>query len=173
MRHSPAPHPPMATRRSPATRPAAAAVPSARPRKASPRKADPPERAEPRASLPALIARFTDTLTDPVEAAIAPHAIHALSEFAKIRRRPTRTVTFAWIDLDALLAATPLEDDPGGAGPGLAAAYFSVLAAFYRWRAAEGALEESTADRLSTRLLGFSKAMRELERGAGSGRPPS
>ncbi len=156
----------MATRRAPAPRPAsarpAASRSVARP-KGGPRT-DPPERAEPRAHLAALIERFTATLAHPVEAAIAPHAVHALVEFAKIHRRPGRTVTFAWIDLDALLAATPVEDDPDGAGPGLAAAYFSVLAAFYRWRAQDGALEPGVADRLASKLLGFAGAMRAIER---------
>jgi len=176
MRHSPSGHTAMATRRAAAPRPATARPTAprsvARP-KPGPRDTDPPERAEPRAQLPALIERFRETLAHPVQAAIAPHALHALVEFAKIHRRPGRTVTFAWIDLDALLEATPVEGDPDRAGPGLAAAYFSVLASFYRWRAQDGALERAVAERLASKLLGFAGAMREIERRGGTRREGS
>lgn len=127
----------------------------------------------PRAELPALTERFAATLKHPIEQAIAPHAIDALAKFGAIHRRPARSVTFAWIDLDALLALTPVEDDPTGESAGLAATYFAVLAAFYRWRAADGALELAVAERLASKLSGFSLAMREIERRGPRGAPPS
>jgi hypothetical protein len=129
---------PARSRRKPTTRRAKTPPPSA---------SDPRETPLSRRGLEALITRFVATLTHPVQRAIAPQAIHALVAFAAIERKPTASITFGWIDPQKMIALTPVDDEHPA---DLAACYFGVLAWFYRFRADEGALDRTAADRIST-----------------------
>ncbi|MBX7193009.1 MAG: hypothetical protein K1X94_13165 [Sandaracinaceae bacterium] len=143
-------------RRAPTKR---AAAPRAKSRDA---QADPPETPLARRALADVIERFVPTLGDPIQQAIAPHAIHALTKFGEIHRRPARSLTFGWIDPHAVIEGTPIDDEHPA---GLAAAYFGVLAGFYRFRAAEGALDRETADRIAGVYLQASISLARLESG--------
>lgn len=130
---------PTKSRRKPTTRRAKAPAPPAVP--------DPVETPLARRDLEALIERFVQTLTHPVQRAIAPQAIQALVAFAAIERKPTSTITFGWIDPEKVIALTPVDDEHPA---DLAACYFGVLAWFYWFRAEEGTLDRRAADRIST-----------------------
>jgi hypothetical protein len=129
---------PTKSRRKPTTRRTKPPAPPAAP--------DPVETPLARRDLEDLIERFVETLTHPVQRAIAPQAIHALVAFAAIERKPTATITFGWIDPEKVIALTPVDDEHPA---DLAACYFGVLAWFYRFRAYEGALDRRAADRIT------------------------
>lgn len=157
MEHVPAP-----ATSAPPTSPRSEGPARRRPRKppASSSATDPRETPLARRDLDALIARFAERIEHPVERAIAPMAIHALVAFTAIGRKPTRTLTFGWIDPRAMIAATPVDDrHPAG----LAACYFAVLASFFRFRADEGALDRDAADRIASLFAQASSSFAKIE----------
>ena len=121
---------------------------------------DPRETPLPKRDLEGTLARFLDTIEHPVQRAIAPHAIHALVMFGEIHRRPSRSLTFGWIDPRLAIEATPIDDEHPAE---LASFYFAVLAAFYRFRANEGALDREAADRIAGVYLQASISLAHID----------
>ncbi len=135
-------------------------------KKASSKRAGPDTSRDPRETpitkrdLDDVLDRFLATVAHPVQQAIAPHAIHTLVMFAEIHRRPSRALTFGWIDPQAVIEATPIDDEHPA---DLAACYFAVLSAFYRFRASEGALDREAADRIAGVYLQASISLSKID----------
>lgn len=135
-------------------------------KKASSKRAGPDTSRDPRETPLALrdldvtLERFLEGIGHPVQKAIAPHAIHALVKFGEIHRRPSRTVTFGWIDPQLVIEATPIDDEHPAE---LASFYFAVLSAFYRFRAHEGALDREAADRIAGVYLQASISLARID----------
>ena len=142
------------------SRPTRTRAPRAAPPHGERASTDPRETPIAKRELHALVERFTQTIEHPVEQAIAPHAIHALVAFAAIHRKPTRTITLGWIDPRLVIEGTPIDDEHPA---GLAACYFAVLAAFFRFRADEGALDREAAARLAATYVQAAAALAQLE----------
>jgi hypothetical protein len=139
---------------------------SAAPKKASRKRTGPDTSRDPRETplskrdLEVTLARFLDTIEHPVQRAIAPHAIHAIVMFGEIHRRTSRSLTFGWIDPQLAIEATPIDDEHPAE---LASFYFAVLAAFYRFRASEGALDREAADRIAGVYLQASISLANID----------
>jgi hypothetical protein len=107
--------------------------------------------------LPALAARFAETLTHPVDRQLGAGAV-TLGAWAVALQQRSNGVAydtrFGALDVQRFVDdfVHIHEDDDEGDEPGATPALFRILADFYAWRGAEGRLDPARADEIARAL---------------------